>query len=278
MLTTGAGLVYCVIAPFILFWSSLALGLFYLAYRYNVLFVSETTVDTQGLIYPRALKQLFTGIYLAEIVMVGMFAVTKAIGPAILMAVFLALSILFHITMSKYLDPLLYALPRSVQAQEAAIIAGTAAAATTSSSSPPAKVEDGLARNKESNDSTANAKAAAAADSGRRGNRFYRWLKPWVYDDYESVRAMVPAADDMDFGAMYSDEVERTAYYPPSVNSATPTLWIPRDAAGVSRQEIALTSKVIPISDEGATLDEKNNIVWDTEGARPPIWEEKVYY
>ena len=41
------------------------MGLFYLAYRYNILFVSETSVDTQGLIYPRALKQLFTGVYLA---------------------------------------------------------------------------------------------------------------------------------------------------------------------------------------------------------------------
>ena len=42
--------------------------------------------------------------------------------------------------------------------------------------------------------------------------------------------------------------------------------------------KIAATSKVIPITDEGATIDEKNNIIWDTEGARPPVWEEKVVY
>lgn len=114
-------IIYSVIAPIMLFWSTLAMALFYLAYRYNVLFVSETQVDTQGLIYSRALKQLFTGVYLAEICMIGLFSVSKAPGPAVLMAVFLVFSILFQITMSRNLDPLLYWLPRSVQAQEQAM-------------------------------------------------------------------------------------------------------------------------------------------------------------
>ena len=48
--------------------------------------------------------------------------------------------------------------------------------------------------------------------------------------------------------------------------------------AGVSKQEVFNRSKVIPISDEGCTLDDKNHIVWDTEEARPPIWSEKIYY
>ncbi|KAJ6444898.1 DUF221 domain-containing protein [Purpureocillium lavendulum] len=269
------GLIYSVIAPFILFWSSIAMGLFYLAYRYNILFVSETSVDTQGLIYPRALKQLFTGVYLAEIVMVGMFAVTKAAGPAVLMAVFLVFSILYHITISRYLDPLLYGLPRSVQAREQAIRSGIVSPAS------PANAEEGLAGNKASNESSTPEKKAAVSEPEappKKGNVITRFLMPWIFYDYERLRSMMPAHDDMDFDSMYSDEVERTAYMSPSVTSKAPTLWIPRDPAGVSRQEVVLTGKVIPISDEGATLDEKNNIVWDTEGARPPIWDEKIYY
>ncbi|KAI9795782.1 MAG: hypothetical protein M1825_001077, partial [Sarcosagium campestre] len=54
-------------------------------------------------------------------------------------------------------------------------------------------------------------------------------------------------------------------------------LWIPRDAAGVSRQEVRHTSKVIPITDEGASLDEKNKIITNQEVA-PPIYQDKVYY
>ncbi|OAQ95343.1 hypothetical protein VFPFJ_01453 [Purpureocillium lilacinum] len=269
-------LIYSVIAPFILFWSSIAMGLFYLAYRYNILFVSETSVDTQGLIYPRALKQLFTGVYLAEIVMIGMFAVTKAPGPAVLMAVFLVFSILYHITISRYLDPLLYGLPRSVQSRELAIQSGNASPAS------PAHAEEGLARNKESNESAPTEKKTVVnpepAAPKKEGNVITRFLKPWIFYDYERLRSMMPRHDDMDFDSMYSEEVERTAYMAPSVTSKAPTLWIPRDSAGVSRQEVALTGKVIPISDEGATLDEKNNILWDTEGARPPIWDEKIYY
>ena len=60
------------------------MGLFYLAYRYNILFVTDTAVDTHGLIYPRALKQLLSGVYIAEVCMIGMFIISKAAGPAVL--------------------------------------------------------------------------------------------------------------------------------------------------------------------------------------------------
>lgn len=262
------GIIYSVIAPLMLFWSTLAMGLFYMAYRYNIFFVSETSIDTRGLIYPRALKQLFTGVYLAEICMVGLFAVSKAAGPAALMAIFLVFTILFHITMSKNLDPLLYGLPRSVQAQEQAIQAGEA---------------ESTDAGKDTNGTHSKSAGLATSNSGEsrgdpKGNPMTKFFKPWKYADYATLRKIVPNEEDMDFDRLYSDEVEATAFLPPSVTSKTPTLWIPEDPAGVSKQEVGLTSKVIPITDEGATLDEKNSISWDTEGARPPIWEEKVYY
>jgi hypothetical protein len=43
-------------------WASIAMFLFYFAWRYNVLFITDTQVDTRGLIYPCAIKQLFTGL------------------------------------------------------------------------------------------------------------------------------------------------------------------------------------------------------------------------
>ncbi|EQK99382.1 DUF221 domain-containing protein [Ophiocordyceps sinensis CO18] len=260
-------LVYSVIAPLVLFWSTLAMALFYLAFRYNIFFVSETAVDTHGLIYPRALKQLFTGIYLAEICMVGLFAVSKAVGPAILMAIFLVFTILFHITMSKNLDPLLYGLPRSVQAQEQAIQSGEVESDAGKDAHGTIGKSGGLAPSN-----------SGESGDAKKGNFISRFFKPWEYADYATLRKLVPHEEDMDFERQYTDEVEAMAYLPPSVTSKTPTLWIPQDPAGVSKQEVALTSKVIAITDEGATLDEKNTITWDTEGARPPIWQEKVYY
>lgn len=246
-----------------LFWSTLAMLLFYLAFRYNILFVSETAVDTHGLIYPRALKQLFTGIYLAEICMIGLFSVTKVPGPAVLMAAFLVFTILFQITMNKWLDPLMDALPRTVQAHELSLQGG-----------------EGESADAKDAKKSADPATSDASESGkpRKGNVLLRFLMPWKYADYDAVRKLVPHDANTDFEKQYTAEVEATAYLPPSVTSKTPTLWILQDAAGVSKQEVAETSKVIPITDEGATLDEKNTITWDSEGARPPIWEEKIHY
>ncbi|KAJ3483021.1 hypothetical protein NLG97_g7413 [Lecanicillium saksenae] len=75
-----------------------------------------------------------------------------------------------------------------------------------------------------------------------------------------------------------SVEAAAQAYLPPAAYKAVPNLWIPEDIAGVSKQEIAETSKVIPISDDGCTLDIKNNMHWDEENARPPIYSEKPEY
>ena len=82
----------------------------------------------------------------------------------------------------------------------------------------------------------------------------------------------------LDAEHMYAESVEENAYFPPSVTSEPPLLWIPRDEGGISRQEVAHTSKVIPITDEGCGFDEKNKLVWDPETARAPLWNEKVYY
>ncbi|KAF4973650.1 hypothetical protein FSARC_128 [Fusarium sarcochroum] len=266
-------IVYSVIAPLMLFWSTLGMGLFYLAYRYNILFVTETKIDTRGLIYPRALKQLFVGVYLAEICLVGMFIISKAPGPAVLMAAFLVFTILFHIALAKALNPLLYSLPRSLEVEEERI----------QSSQQGSELEDGHAHNGEGASNGVGKVAGKLVPGGsgsvqKKGNFFVKWLKPWIYADYETMRQLVPHERHVGLDGQYSEEVERDAYFPPSVTSQTPVLWIPEDPAGVSKQEVFNTSKVIPISDEGCTLNDKNHIEWDTEGARPPIWSEKIYY
>lgn len=102
-----------------------------------------------------------------------------------------------------------------------------------------------------------------------------KFLKPWLYADYEFMRALVPN-HEYNFGV--TEELEANAYFPPSINSQPPLLWIPRDRAGVSAQEVAITGKVIPITDEGCELNEKNKLVWDQDGARPPVWEEDIIW
>ncbi|KAK3353577.1 hypothetical protein B0T25DRAFT_215955 [Lasiosphaeria hispida] len=259
---------YSGIAPLMLGWATIAMCLFYLAWRYNVFFVTDTDIDTRGLIYPRAIKQLFVGIYLAEVCMIGLFGASVAPGPLVLMIIFLVFTVLFHNSLNAALDPLLYNLPMTLLAEEEStrLLGRTPVSSSDpgqSSVHDPEKVVNG------------DAAVESAEVAKPKANLFTKFLKPWIHSDYESLRALVPRDYELD---PYSEEVQQNAYYPPSVTSSTPLLWIPSDAAGVSKQEIAHTSKVIPITDEGCELDDKGKLVWDREATRPPVWEEKITY
>jgi len=118
-------------------------------------------------------------------------------------------------------------------------------------------------------------KALPAPPPRKEPNLILKFFHPDKYADYATLRKLVPH----DFADIsYTPEVERDAYRHPSISAQSPLLWIPRDIAGVSRQEIMHTSKVIPITDEDAVIDEKNKITWNEEKGRPPIYEEKIYY
>lgn len=260
---TVIAITYAAIAPLVLGFACLGMSLFYLAWRYNVLFVTDTKIDTRGLIYPRALKQLYVGIYLGEICLIGLFGASAAPIQAALMVVFLIFTILFHISMNAALKPLLNNLPQSLLAEEETIRADLEAALTGHSNGD---------KNGHMEKALHQPKAAL-----KRGNALSRFLKPWVFSDYETMRLLVPR-HDFNYKDMYTPEINRDAYYPPSVTSAPPLLWIPEDQAGVSKQEVLHTGKVLPITDEGCILDEKNKLSWDMESTRPPLWEEKILY
>ncbi|KAG5935690.1 hypothetical protein E4U60_003002 [Claviceps pazoutovae] len=86
-----------------------------------------------------------------------------------------------------------------------------------------------------------------------------RWLHPEEYEDFVALRKSIPSEQ---FPAvLYPSDFEKRCYLPPEMWAAKPMLWIPRDKARVSRQEVAHTKKYTPISDRGAVLDDKGRIV-----------------
>lgn len=101
-----------------------------------------------------------------------------------------------------------------------------------------------------------------------------KFMRPDIYNDYATMRRLVPK----ELSVHYEAIVEEEAYFHPAITNKTPLLWMPRDPMGISRKECADTSTVIPITDEGAYLDDKNKVVWDAEDGRPPIYEEKIFY
>jgi len=73
--------------------------------------------------------------------------------------------------------------------------------------------------------------------------------------------------------------VDNTVYLQPSFKEKPPLLWIPKDKAGVSAEEIKGSADVIRMTDEGAFLDNKNKIRWNRDDAiSAPLYVAKPQY
>jgi len=287
---------YSCVAPLVLIFAAIGLGLFYLAYRYEFLYVYNNNIDTKGLMYPRALQQLFIGLYLAELCLIGLFATGLAanakacLGPLVLMIIYLVFTALYHITLNTALRPLLKYLPKTLESEELRLLAleeqhaeagdfGLYASEQTSNTWGNTRSDSRREQKQgfETEKALPLTPGSPKANSKTKIPNFVsKWLRPGVYQDYYRMRKLVPR----DFATIeYDAKTEEETYYHPCITSEPPTLWIPRDEAGVSKEEVRETSKVIPLTDEGAELNHKNKIVWCQElPDKAPIYVEKVYY
>ena len=270
-----AAITYSCIAPLVLGFATVGLGLMYLAFRYNVMYALDTTdINEQGRGYAMALQQVITGIYLAELCMIGLFAIntansTAASGPLALMVIFLVFTIIFHIIMKRRLKPYMSSLTRY-----------PFPAATSGG-------HDAEALHGEERDNSI-AKTDAHAEnypSGGKAHGARKWLEFMLHPTKlpALTRELQEPHDE------YSDEMRREAYVDPAVTSPTPLVWIVHDSMGVSTREKEASGKVIGTSDTGAWLDEKSGkitTVWQSDNnegeenmaKQVPIYEERVDY
>jgi hypothetical protein len=267
---------YACISPLVLGFATVGLSFFYLAYRYNLLFVANADIDCKGLNYPKALQHVFVGLYVAEVCLIGLFAIATgtsvgAIGPLILMIILLIFTFLYQSSLNAALRPLTTYLPKSIAAEENRLQGAEHGNG------------NGTSNNQIPSASPTNPVAAGVATAekhpqpaGKRANLFSRFLRPDLHSNYASMRALVPRS----ISVGYPEDIAAEAYYNPAIASPTPLLWIPRDRLGLSARAVRDTGKVLPITDEAAELDyETNKIKWDAErDAKPPIYEEKIYY
>ncbi|RMD42735.1 hypothetical protein DV735_g2459, partial [Chaetothyriales sp. CBS 134920] len=258
---------YAFISPLILGFATIGLGLFWFTYHYNILYVNTSGVDTQGLVYVKALKHTLVGAYVSVLCLIGLLAVNYTPAPLVLTVILLIVMVLYHIAFNKAVEPLLKYLPRDLEVEQASWLASAAPAAG-----------DGLGKNGyEVGQSKEGVEPESLSAPAKQGSLIQKFLRPDIYFDVNTVRKFVPQdASDL----QYSPQVERDAYQHPAVNDVTPLLWVARDEAGVSRQEVAHTSKVTPITDEAAHFDDKGKVVWEQQyhDGQPPVYSDKVYY
>ena len=313
---------YSLIAPVVLGFAAIGFYIVYLAWRYNLIYVYDSEIDTKGLLYPRALKQTITGLYLAEICMIGLFALVGAVIPVILIVILAVFTFLVQSSLSEALDPLLYNLPKTLaveeedrhlpvdETQSKPDLAGLAVdldlpdddGFESDASEGPEMIQTGVRAIEGASGAisftTATVKAGIISkikakvdvdgimtdidfwtrwispDPNIKPNFFVKWLHPEVFSDYKVIRETVPSELP---DPVYPGDSAQDAYYPPCVRIPPPSLWIPRDVGGVSRQEVAHTGKVISITDEGADLDEKNRVTIDLDATSPILIDRLPY-
>ncbi|KAK3358188.1 hypothetical protein B0T25DRAFT_541122 [Lasiosphaeria hispida] len=322
---------YSCIAPLILIFAGLGMYFISFTYRYNILFVFSSDLDTMGLFYPRALMQLMFGLYVAEVCLIGLFALKSAFGPLLLMLLFFIFTALVHISLNEAVTPLLYNLPRTLALeQDIGPIADDSSAPGDEPAGQRPEYEGGLAANYydteehfgdepeppalhdldtdiqmrgiEGSSSLKYAfaewtKQAIAArfkqeaeesgltialekiktwltpDPNRQPNFIMAWFHPEIYQDFRKLQPSVNPGPEC---AELPEDYGRKAYQPPEMWRPAPRLWIPKDEARVSRQEVAHTKDAIFISDRGCWLNEKGRVLCDMEES--PLLEQRVVY
>jgi len=324
-LLTILAISYSLIAPIVLGVAALGFLIIYITYRYNLLYVYSSERDTRGLHYPRALTQTVTGVYLAEICLVGLFGLKGAYGPVVLTFGLIIFTSLIHVSLNDALSPLLYNLPRTLAAEEELRKQGNDPFLASNLEDKhdaeinvipdPESQGNGYDSDFDPSDPT-----DLAVDHGEQSSRgieiegadkaidlttttiksvvrkkinatpipellskfdfwsywitpdpslnqnfLLRWLHPEVFESYHVLRDSIPK-ELREMEVSYSESVLNDAYSPPSVRDKSPRLWIARDQAGISRQEVVHSGKVIEICDEGAWVDEEGGLSVDLEG------------
>lgn len=264
---------YSGIAPLILGFATVGFCLVYIAYRYNFLYVYETDIDTKGEAYQKALKQLLTGVFLSEICLIGLFAIstgtnTYSAGPLAIMCAMLLITIIFTVTLGT-----------ALKHEEARL-------AYTDPTPHNGHVENGH-RDESREKSDSSPLNGTDARHAPKASRIPGFLRKIINPERNSLSALYETLDKFYHAPQepLPVEIQRRAFFNPAVTSPTPVIWIVRDDMGISEREIRDTKKACPelqMTDEQATFNEKGKVYWkgvdDGCAREAPVFDERILY
>ncbi|KAJ5675847.1 hypothetical protein N7462_008744 [Penicillium macrosclerotiorum] len=313
MYTTLAsiGMIYCVVAPLILVFNVITFGAFWFVYRYRTLYVTKFRFDTGGLLFPRAINQLFTGLYVMELALIVLFFLVRdendevsCKGQGIIMCFVLAMTIGYQVLLNDAFGPLIRYIPITLEddairrdnefqrAQHTRL--GLAVDEDGGDEAPP--VDHGVPHpeNDEHPEGRDIELKSLEADPTRRprslgGNStassptMIKSLREKVTQDTEGqeqvsnrLSALFAGIHDEleDLTPEERDQLVQRAFQHEALRAKRPVIWIPRDDLGVSDDEVHRTqrfSKHIWVSNEYQGLDGKCRAVFSRS---PPDFSE----
>ncbi|KAI2621344.1 DUF221-domain-containing protein [Xylaria nigripes] len=262
---------YSCIAPLVLGFAAAGLSLYYMSYRYNLFYVMQLKIDTKGQAYTAALQHLLTGVYIAELVLIGFFSLRAAKGPMTIAGLLFVVTILYHVVTNRYMSPLEKALPTELNSPAEKIDETTPLLS---------RVEEGQDSNAHQEGQSAHAPSPVAEVSklmawflNSRVFDFSKYMRPGLLhvNDYNIEEREVPE---------YTKEDLERAYLHPALTSRTPMVWMARDKMGASQVAVRDMEECgLKASDEGAWLDERRRVQFNEQDfEKLPVWKPVVKY
>lgn len=293
-------LAYSIISPMILLFATVAFYLIYIAYCHNLTYVFVEGSDSRGAHYPRALFQTFTGIYLGQVCLLGLFAVGKGWGPIVLQVIALCFTIFCHLNLNEAFDHLLKVVPIDVMKPLDGV-------SETSSFWGPTDYNEKILERKRRKDlrklklsGDKKAEYEKLTDDLEKDEIAQEKVKKDLlspdieYNSTETTNTLVPLLADRDFKstendnpfvrffrpdvylnyrhvkqwlpAIYNTETEivddRHAFDAPIVSDQLLKLWIPADPMGFSKKEIEANAKIIETTDENGSFNKKGKPIY----------------
>ncbi|KAI1139198.1 DUF221-domain-containing protein [Hypoxylon sp. FL0543] len=265
---------YSCIAPLVPGFAAIGLTLYYFSYRYNLLFVIQPKIDTKGQAYTLALQHLLTGVYIAELSLLGLFSLRRATGPSVVIAILFILTILYNTLMNKYLAPLEQFLPADLN---------TLTEREGESEPLLSSAEEGRAQTTSHIQRLGQRAHVPQTIAQHVLDPIARFFEPQVFASYQAMRDWLKDGDSYDNEEdvpEYTEEQLRKAYLNPALTSSTPLIWIARDSMRVSEKEISENEQCgLKATDQGAWLDEKGRLRLNVHNfGEVPIWKQDVTY
>lgn len=274
---------YGIISPLILGFSSIAFFLVYIAYCYNLTYVFTEGPDARGSHYPRALFQTFTGIYVGQICLLGLFVVGKGWGPIVIQMIGLFFTLFCHLNLKSAYHDLIKIVPIDCMkpldgVSDTPSYQGGSEYRTKvldrkhlskhhhhskngdkQEQREIEKVSQDLALENNSNEKDM---VPLLADRDFKDlptkNPIIRFFRPDIFMNFRHAKQMLPASYQLEPTVI--DDIH--AYDAPAISNQCPSVWLPRDPIGLSKRLIEQISPVVPVFDENSTFNDKGTFTF----------------
>ncbi|EGV64540.1 phosphate metabolism protein 7 [Yamadazyma tenuis] len=308
------GIIYAIIAPLVLGFAFLTFVFIYAAYLYMLTYVMTPNIhDARGRNYPRALLQLFVGLYLAEICLIALFVFQKNWACVALESVAVAASAATHIYLKWKFLPLFDTVPISAikyakgdttyqypmydqgtkeikvegenywqGGNQLGLVDGDSSSDKPQTGAGAASTlpeSDYSAKNEEENYGSFKKDLEAKPEENVLGKvnpaKGVSWLKRFFQPKTETFDLIRGIIPDAYFNYVtYNDDFIKHAYDDPSVQDDEPHIWVARDDLGLSEiEKNKALEHGVDVSDENTTFDAKGKISYT---GPPPSYEEAI--